>query len=251
MTALITGASTGLGHDMAVYLSELGYDLILVARSKDKLQQLKKTLPVRVKVIAADLSKAENAVNIFRVCKNMKIDLLINNAGIGEVGCFEKTSLKKETELINLNVTALHILTKLFYKKFRKEDQGTILNVASSAAFYPGPLMAAYYASKSYVLNLSQALYREIKESGSGVRISVLCPGPVQTEFNRRIGVSNSFSPANSEEVARYAIDMTLKGHFYIIPQFKIKLSIAASTFLPSFVKSKIIYRIQSNKKPL
>ena len=92
MTALITGASTGLGHDMAVYLSELGYDLILVARSKDKLQQLKKTLPVRVKVIAADLSKTENAVNIFRACKDMKIDLLINNAGIGEVGSFEKTS---------------------------------------------------------------------------------------------------------------------------------------------------------------
>ena len=116
MTALITGASTGLGHDMAVYLSKLGYDLILVARSKDKLQQLKKTLPVRVKVIAADLSKTENAVNIFRACKDMKIDLLINNAGIGEVGSFEKTSLKKETDLINLNVTALHILTKLFYK---------------------------------------------------------------------------------------------------------------------------------------
>lgn len=251
MTALITGASTGLGRDMAVYLSELGYNLILVARSREKLQHLKKTLPVKVKVITADLSKNENAVKVFESCKKMKIDLLINNAGIGEVGCFENTSLEKETELINLNVTALHILTKLFYSKFKRENHGTILNVASSAAFYPGPLMAAYYASKAYVLNLSQALYREIKESGSRVQISVLCPGPVQTEFNRRIGVSNSFSPANSAEVARYAVDMTLKGHFYIIPELKMKLSIAASTLLPSFLKSKIIYRIQSNKKPL
>lgn len=251
MTALITGASTGLGHDMAVYLSKLGYDLILVARSKEKLMKLKKELPVRVKVITADLSVQENAVKVYNACKNLKIDLLINNAGIGEVGKFEETSLKKELELINLNVTALHILTKLFYRKFKKADHGTILNVASSAAFYPGPLMAAYYASKNYVLNLSQSLHREIKESGSKVRISVLCPGPVQTEFNRRIGVSNSFSPANSEEVARYAVDQTLKGKFCIIPEPKMRFSIAASTLLPAALKSKIVYRIQSDKTPL
>ena len=111
--------------------------------------------------------------------------------------------------------------------------------------------MAAYYASKSYVLNLSQSLLREIKESGSKVQISVLCPGPVQTEFNRRIGVSNSFSPAVSEEVARYAIDETMKGTFCIVPGLKMKLSILGSAFLPSLLKSKIVYNIQKNKTPL
>ncbi len=251
MTALITGASTGLGRDMAVYLGSLGYDLIITARNRKKLQELKKTLPVKVKIIVADLSDPENAKRIFDVCRPYKIDLLVNNAGIGEVGPFEKTSLEKETELINLNVTSLHILTKLFYTRFRRENHGTILNVASSAAFYPGPLMAAYYASKAYVLNLSQALQREIKESGSRVRISVLCPGPVQTEFNKRIGVSNSFSPASSVKVARYAVDRALAGKFLIIPETKMKFSIAASSLLPASLKSKIVYRIQSGKTPL
>ena len=161
-------------------------------------------------MIAADLSDPENAKRIYYVCRSIRVDLLINNAGIGDVGPFDKTSLEKELGLINLNVTALHILTKLFYRRFVCEGGGTILNVSSSAAFYPGPLMAAYYASKAYVLNLSQSLYREAKESGNGVQISVLCPGPVQTEFNKRIGVSNSFSPASSEMVAKYAIDKTL-----------------------------------------
>lgn len=251
MLALITGASTGLGRDMAIYLSELGYDLILTARNTKKLLELKRTLPVRVKIITADLSKPENAVRLYRTCRRMNVDLLINNAGIGAVGAFEKTSLSKELELINLNVTSLHILTKLFYRDFRKKNRGTILNVSSSAAFYPGPLMAAYYASKTYVLNLSQSLWREIKESGSNVSISVLCPGPVQTEFNKRIGVSNSFSPADSKKVAKYAIDKTLNGRFCIVPEPKMKFSIAASAFLPAVIKSKIVYNIQSGKTPL
>ncbi len=251
MTALITGASTGLGRDMAIYLSELGYDLVLAARNREKLLELKRELPVKVKVISADLSVPDNARKVFEVCRPMKIDLLINNAGIGDVGVFETTSLDRELEMINLNVVSLHILTKLFYKRFRAQNRGTVLNVASSAAFYPGPLMAAYYATKSYVLNLSQSLHREIIESGSKVRISVLCPGPVQTEFNRRIGVSNSFSPASSPEVAKYAVDQCLKGKFMIIPETRMKFSITASKFLPDELKSKIVYRIQSGKKPL
>ena len=141
MTALITGASTGIGRDMAIYLSTLGYDLILVARSRNKLLKLKKLLPVKVKIIAADLSDPENAKRIYYVCRSVKIDLLINNAGIGDVGPFDKTSLDKELGLINLNVTALHILTKFFYRRFACQGGGTILNVASSAAFYPGPLI--------------------------------------------------------------------------------------------------------------
>ena len=126
-----------------------------------------------------------------------------------------------------------------------------ILNVASSAAFYPGPLMAAYYASKNYVLNLSQALRREIKNSKSKVRISVLCPGPVATQFNIRAGVTNSFKPADSASVARYAIDEMLKGRFYIIPTLKMKLVLFGSSFIPADIKSGMVYKIQKNKKPL
>ena len=159
MIALITGASTGMGRDMAVYLSSLGYDLIITARNKEKLIALKSELKTKVKVITADLSKPENAIKLYECCKNIKIDLLINNAGFGIVGEFDKTSLRQECELINLNITALHILTKLFLKDFKQRNRGRILNVASSAGFFPGPLMAAYYASKSYVISLSVAIY--------------------------------------------------------------------------------------------
>ncbi|MBE6853008.1 MAG: SDR family NAD(P)-dependent oxidoreductase [Ruminococcus sp.] len=251
MIALITGASTGLGRDMAIYLSELGYDLILTARSKNKLVKLKKMLPSRVKIITTDLSKPENAIKLYDVCKNIKVDVLINNAGVGAVGAFDNTSLDEELNLINLNVTSLHILTKLFYRDFKRRNHGKILNVSSSAAFFPGPLMAAYYASKNYVLNLSQSIYREIKETKSAVTISVLCPGPVQTNFNKRLGVSNSFSPANSYEVSRYAIDMMLKGAFCIVPKLNMKISVACAPFLPANLKSKIIYTIQKRKMPL
>lgn len=251
MTALITGASSGIGRDMAIYLSSLGYSLVLTGRSKEKLMELKNSLKTPVKIITADLSKPENAVRLYKCCKNIKIDFLVNNAGIGVVGDFDKTSLKTEVELININVTSLHILTKLFLKDFVKRDSGRILNVASSAAFFPGPLMAAYYASKNYVLNLSESLYRELKEKGSNVKISVLCPGPVQTEFNIRAGVTNSFKPSDSTMVARYAIDEALKDRFYIVPTLHMKLGVIGASAAPNMLLSKIVYRIQRGKKPL
>lgn len=251
MTALITGASSGIGRDMAIYLSSLGYSLVLTGRNKEKLIELKKMLKTPVKIITADLSKPENAIRLYKACKNIKIDFLINNAGIGVVGEFDKTSLKTEVDLININVTSLHILTKLFLKDFVKRDSGKILNVASSAAFFPGPLMAAYYASKNYVLNLSESLYRELKEKGSNVKISVLCPGPVQTEFNIRAGVTNSFKPADSEMVARYAIDEALKNRFYIVPTLHMKLGIIGASAAPDMLLSKIVYKVQKGKKPL
>ncbi len=249
MIALITGASTGIGRDMAVYLSSLGYDLIITARNKEKLVALKSELRTKVKIITADLSLPENALKLYESCKNIKIDLLVNNAGFGIVGEFDKTSLDQECDLINLNITALHILTKLFLRDFKKRNSGRILNVASSAGFFPGPLMAAYYASKSYVISLSVAVYEELKEAGSDVSISILCPGPVQTEFNKRAGAANSFKPADSREVAEYAIDMTLKNKLYIVPTLKMNAGIFGASLLPSKLKAKIIYRIQDRKK--
>lgn len=251
MIALVTGASTGIGRDMAIYLSSIGYDLIITARNTEKLKKLKSELKTRVKIITADLSKPENAVRLYDCCKKYNIDFLVNNAGIGVVGKFDETSLEKETELINLNVVSMHTLMKLFLKDFTARNSGRILNVASSAGFFPGPLMAAYYASKNYVVNLSQSVYRELKEEGSAVSISVLCPGPVQTQFNIRAGVTNSFSPENSGEVAIYAIQKALENKFYIVPTLKMKLAIMGAMIAPPGLKSEIVYRIQKNKKPV
>jgi len=251
MIALVTGASTGIGRDISVYLSELGYDLIITARNYEKLRSLKSELKTRVKIITADLSKPENAVKLYEECEKYNIDLLVNNAGLGVVGKFEETSLETELELINVNVSSMHVLFKLFLAHFKGRNHGKILNVASSAGFYPGPLMAAYYASKNYVVNISQAVQRELKEDNSRVSVSVLCPGPVQTEFNKRAGVTNSFSPADSRSVARYAVDKTLEGKFYIVPGFKIKMTVIAGMLAPAGIKSAVVYRIQKNKKPL
>ncbi len=251
MIALVTGASTGMGRDMAIYLSSIGYDLIITARNYERLKELKSLLKTRVKIITADLSKPENAVRLYDCCKKYNIDFLVNNAGIGVVGKFDETSLEKETELINLNVVSMHILMKLFLKDFTSRNSGRILNVASSAGFFPGPLMAAYYASKNYVVNLSQSVYRELRKEESAVSISVLCPGPVQTQFNIRAGVTNSFSPADSGEVAVYAIQKALENKFYIVPTLKMKCAILGAMIAPPELKSEIVYRIQKNKKPV
>ena len=211
MRALVTGASSGIGRDMARYLSKLGYDLIIVAQREERLIELKEELKTNVQVISMDLSIKENCINLYKSIKNQEIDLLINNAGFGEFGTFNETDLEKEIKLINTNITAVHILTKLFLKDMKKVNKGRILNVASVAGFAPGPLMAAYYSSKAYVLRLSQAIYTELKKDKSNVHISVLCPGPIATEFNDVAGVKFTLKPLSSEYVAKYAIDKTLK----------------------------------------
>ena len=182
MKALITGASTGFGRDFAIKLSEQGYDIVAVARSKEKLEELKNEIKTNVEIEVMDLSQKENAYKLHEKYQN-KIDLLVNNAGFGECGRFDKTDLDIELNMIDLNVTTLHILTKLFYTDFVKKDKGQILNVASIAAFQPGPLMATYYASKAYVYNLTMALYEENRRNKGHVKISVLCPGPAETNF--------------------------------------------------------------------
>ena len=161
MKALITGASTGLGKDFAKILSNKGYDLVLVARSKEKLYKLKEELSTNVEIEVMDLSETKNVLKLVEKYKN-EIDLLINNAGFGECGYFNEINLDTELNMIDLNIKTLHILTKEFISEFIKKDKGQILNVASSAAFQPGPLMATYYATKSYVYNLTMAIYINI-----------------------------------------------------------------------------------------
>lgn len=249
--ALVTGASSGIGRDMARILATKGYNLILVARDEEKLEELKNELNVEVMIIPMDLSNCENCKRLHEEVKNKfgYIDVLINNAGFGEFGFFTETNLEKEINLINTNITAVHILTKLFLKDMQEINKGNILNVSSIAGFLPGPLMAAYYSSKSYVLRLSQSIREELKKQKSNVKISVLCPGPVNTNFNNVAGVKFGLPSFTSEQVAKYTIEKMLKNKFLIIPGTLIKLTAFASKIVPSVILSKFVYISQKRKE--
>lgn len=249
MKALITGASSGLGADFARVLSNRGYDLILVARRKSKLEKLKKELKTNVEIIDMDISSTFNCMKLYNQVKKEKIDILINNAGFGLFGKFEKTKLDTELDMIDLNIKAVHTLTKLFLKDFRKKDSGYILNVASAASFLPGPLMSTYYATKAYVLCLTESIYEELRQDHSDIYIGALCPGPVDTEFNDVAKVKFALKGLNSYDVAEYAVKKMFQQKMIIIPGFTTKLGIIASKFLPIKSKAKISYNIQSQKE--
>ena len=248
MKALITGASSGIGRDMARVLNNLGYDLILVARDKEKLSMLKNDLTGDVKIICYDLSNIDNCNKLYNDVKHENIDILINNAGYGLIGNFNKTNLDKELNMIDLNIKAVHILTKLFIKDFIERDSGYILNVSSSASFTPGPLMTTYYSTKAYVTNFTLALSEELKHLNSNVHISCLCPGPVDTNFNNVANCEFKVKSLSSEYVARYAIKKMFKNKLLIIPGFNIKLLYFFIRFLPNKLKLKITYNIQYKK---
>lgn len=249
MKALITGASSGIGLDMARYLATKKYELILVSRNKEKLEEIQETLPTKVTIIVADLSQEQRVKELYAFAKKENIDILINNAGLGDFGPLTDTDLTKDLELINTNIKAVHILTKYFVKDMEKRNTDTyILNVASSAAFQPGPLMSTYYATKSYVYQLTEALYYEEKKKKTKVHVSVLCPGPVATNFNDVAGVKFSVKPLTSAYVARYTIDEMLKNKMLIIPGFKMKCAKFFSRFVSDKFLLRIIYRIQKRK---
>ena len=181
MKALITGASSGIGRDIAINLSKKGYDLILVARDLEKLNEVKSKLHTNVEVVSMDVSNAENCKELHEKYQN--IDILVNNAGFGDCGYFTKTSLDKELKMIDTNIVAYHVLTKLYLQDMKQKNSGKILNVASIAGFMPGPLMATYYSTKAYVVRLSEAIREELRREKSNVQISILCPGPVNTNL--------------------------------------------------------------------
>ena len=249
MKALITGASSGIGADMARVLVSEGYEVILVARRKTRLEKLAKELGDRAKIIVKDISSTYNCMELYNEVKGENIDILINNAGFGVFGEFSETNLDKELDMIDLNIKSLHLLTKLFLKDFKKKDQGYILNVASSAGFMAGPLMASYYATKNYVLNLSLAIYEELRREGSNVSISILCPGPVNTEFNKVARVHFSIKGEDSMKVASLAIKKMFDEKLIIIPGLKMKLGVFFIRFLPRKWLLKISYKIQNGKR--
>ena len=195
-TALITGASGGIGYELAKLFARDHYNLVLVARSADKLAQLatelEKAYKIRATVVTADLSRPSGPEQVFAATQKagIDVDVLVNNAGAGQFGLYVDTDLQQELGQLQLNITSLTHLTKLYLPPMVQRRCGRILNVASTAAFQPGPLMAVYYATKAYVLSLSSALSNELK--GTGVTATCLCPGPTTTEFHKRAAMDAS-----------------------------------------------------------
>ncbi len=249
MKALITGASSGIGRDMAIILSKKGYDLILVARRRDKLEELKKTLTTHVEIISLDISKEEACFSLYEQIKSDDIEIVINNAGFGIFGAFDDIDIHDELRLIDTNIKAVDILTKLFVRDFKRKNSGYILNIASSAAFLPGPLMSSYYASKAYVLRLTQAIYEELRRAGSKVYVGTLCPGPVDTEFNQTANVAFSLKGLTSQYVAEYAIKQMFKGKLTIVPGTIMKLARFFESFVPEKLLLKMAYNMQKKKE--
>lgn len=248
MKALITGATSGIGMSMAKYLCSMGWELVLTGRNKNALENLKSELNTNVYIIPADLSEKEEVFKVYHYCKLHDIDMLINNAGYGIFGRFDETDIEDELNMLNVNIIALHILTKLFLRDFKKKNRGIILNVASSAGFMTGPLLSSYYASKNYVVRLSLAIAQELKKTKSKVRISIFCPGPVDTNFNNRAGVVFSVKPISADFAAKYAIDNALSGRTVIIPTFKMKLGVLGAKLAPEKILSSVTYTIQKKK---
>ena len=248
MKVLITGASSGIGKDMARVMAKKADELVLVARNIEKLEEIKKELEndAKIEIISKDLTIEENCKEIHKQVQN--VDILINNAGFGDCGNFTKTSLEKDINMIKTNIIAYHILTKLYLTDMKEKNSGKILNVASIAGFMPGPLMATYYATKNYVVKLSEGIREELKKEHSKVQISILCPGPVETNFNKVANVDFHLREANSMDVAKYAIRKLEKGKFYIVPGIDIKISRFGAKILPANIISKFAYMAQKRK---
>ena len=248
MKALITGASSGIGKNMAYVLANKGIDLILVARNKEEMLKIKENVKVNVLVIELNLLKEKNVFKLYEMCKDENIDILINNAGFGLFGIFTEADLTRELEMIDLNIKAYHILTKLFLKDVVEKDKGYMLNVASSAGFMAGPRLSTYYATKNYVLKLTMAINEELRQSGSNVVVSALCPGPVNTNFNKVAMGEFSIKEASPKYVAEYAIDKMFKKKMIIVPTLRIKLGIFLLRLIPYRLQLIYCYHIQGKK---
>lgn len=258
-TALITGASGGIGLELAKLFAADRFDLVLVARSEQALQDLAAELKTKyntnTRILIKDLSLPQAPQEIYDELQTagIQVDILVNNAGYGNFGFFLKTDLQKELNMLNLNINALTALTKLFLPAMVAKRHGRILNVASTAAFQPGPLMAVYYASKAYVLSFSDAIANELK--GTGVTVTTLCPGPTETGFQKLAEMENSelFKRGNvvmdAQTVARIGYRATLQGKPLIIPGTMNKLGTLLPRFLPRQWVAAVVRRIQAQRQ--
>jgi uncharacterized protein len=257
-TALVTGASSGIGLELATLLARDRHDLVLVARSRDRLAAIARGLAeefgVSVTVLARDLSDPESPAAIARDLaeRGAAVEVLVNNAGFGVFGPFAETPIEKELEMIRVNVVAPTHLTKLLLPSMRARRRGRILNVASTAAFQPGPLMAVYYATKAYVLSFTEALANEL--AGSGITVTALCPGPTITEFQKNAGVAQtrlfrSMLVMNAPEVARAGYEGMLRGKPIVIPGLGNRMLVQALRVSPRRVVTAAARRVQESKR--
>lgn len=257
MFALITGASAGIGEEITKDLAGRGYDLILTARREELLQKIRKQIlkkyPDRkVIVIPADLSVREECFRLFdEACSEAgaeNIDFVVNNAGMGVYGLFLETDLDRELTLIDLNVTSVHILSKLFLRLMTKNGHGILMNVGSCAGFTSGPTFSSYYASKNYVVRLTEAIHEELRQAGSPVKVSCLCPGPVATSFNDNSGVKVSGKQITARQAAREGVEGALKGKMLVIPGRKMKAVVVGSHLMGERLSTLINYHVQKKK---
>lgn len=248
-TALVTGASSGIGTEIAKRLDSLGFRVILTARRRERLEELAAELTNEPIIITADLSDRKECFRLYEETKDLGVSVLINNAGFGLIGDFDKTDTERELSMLDVNCAAVHILTKLFIKDMIEKDRGFILNVASSAGLMPGgPLMAGYYASKAYVVSLTQSVAGEMRARGCNVSVSALCPGPVDTEFNDVAGCSFAVKAISPEECAEQALKGLFSRKTIIVPGAGMKLSAMASRIAPRKMVVNIARSVQSKK---
>lgn len=247
--AVITGASSGIGREIALVLDSIGYETILVARRIDRLLELSERMKNNTTVICADLSEQGECERVFDEVCDENVQIMVNCAGFGAVGSFDDLPLDRELQMIDVNVKAVHILTKLFLKKFKEQGSGRILNVASVAGLMPGgPLMATYYATKAYVCSLTESISAELKNAKSSVTISALCPGPVDTEFCDVAGAGFAMKGITPKECAMYAVMEMLKGKTIIIPPGIMKVASKASKLVPPSLTMSVVAKYQNKK---
>ena len=255
--ALITGASSGIGREFARELAKNGFSLILVARRTDRLNILKTELEHEIEyedfecvVMSKDLRRLNSIHELYNETRDYDIEILINNSGFGDLGEFISTDLNKEMDMIDVNIRALHILTKMYLIDFVERDRGYILNVASSAGLMPGgPYMSTYYATKSYVASLTSGIAGELRRAKSNVYIGSLCPGPVKTEFNDVANCNFSIGGISPKFCARYAIRKMFDRKEIIIPSVKMQIANKLGKVAPRRLVVDICGRQQKKKK--
>jgi len=251
--ALITGASSGIGAELAKLCAAGGYGLILVARNEERLGELAGSLArahgIEARALVADLADQAAPQSIFERTRGDTVEILINNAGFGLRGRFAETDWPAEARLIQVNVTALVQLTKLFLPEMLGRRSGRILNVASTAAFVPGPLMAMYYASKAFVLSFSESVANEVE--GTGVTVTVLCPGPTRTAFSEAAGISDSKlfkgSSMGAEEVARIGYRAMMAGKTEVVAGARNRWMMRGARLAPRSLLARVTRRLNSS----
>ncbi len=252
-TVLITGASGGIGKELAILFAKDGFNLVLVARSKENLMKVKNEIESfsdgSIQIYSKDLSKEDEIIALQNELSsnNIQIDYLVNNAGFGLFGEFVNTSLDEELNMIDLNIRTVTHLTKLFLKGMVERNKGGVMNIASTAAFQPGPLMSVYYATKAYVLSFSEALSNEMK--GTNVKITAVCPGATETNFGNRASMNESklfqSGVGNVKDVARIAYEGFNKGKTIVIPGTTNKVLANSVRFMPRKMVTSVVRYIQ------